>query len=59
MPVKVVSDKPVRTKRIVCGKCSYELEYTGEDIIYGDECRYIKCPRPSCTHQNFVKEWKD
>lgn len=64
--VTVKSEKPVRTKTVVCSKCSYELEYTGEDIVsydktdYGggsDTYYYIVCPRRSCGEHVFVKRW--
>jgi hypothetical protein len=60
MVVKVVSEKPVKTKRQVCPKCGYELEYTGEDVEsfvhhdYGggsDTVYYIMCPRQTCNEQ--------
>ncbi len=55
MPVKVVSEKPVKTKRVTCPNCAYELEYTGEDVSssvdgYGDISYTIRCPRTSCRH---------
>lgn len=50
--VKVTSDGPVRTKKTVCGNCSYELEFTGEDVICGNEWSYIYCPRESCRSAN-------
>lgn len=52
--VKVISDKPVRTKKKVCPHCGYRLEYTDNDVStrngtdYGggpDGCDYIICPR--------------
>lgn len=64
--VKVVSDKPVRTKKVVCSKCGYELEYTGEDVQShtstdysgcSDTDYYITCPRSSCNERVFVKRW--
>ncbi len=55
MPVKVVSDAPVKTKRVTCHNCCYELEFTGEDMFSysdgdGDCYRYIICPRASCKN---------
>jgi len=64
MTVKVVSDKPVRTRKVVCTKCSFELEYTGEDVKSYDKrdysgdldtYYYIECPR--CSKQVFVRAW--
>lgn len=58
MVVKVVSDKPVRTKKVICPKCGYELEYTGEDVreyehrdyTGGSDTVYqIVCPRTTCN----------
>lgn len=54
MTVKVVSEKPVKTKRTACKNCGYELEYTGEDVIYGDGIKMIVCPRKTCGHTNLV-----
>lgn len=61
--VRVVSEKPVKTKKLICGKCGYELEYTGEDVESsdytggGDYYEYILCPRPRCNHQNRVSSY--
>jgi len=64
--VTVKSDKPVRTKTVVCSKCGYELEYTGEDVsshtytdISGtsDTDYYITCPRSSCRERVWVRRW--
>lgn len=63
MAVKVVSEKPVRTRRVVCGKCSYELEYTGVDVHAGtyscmgegNDWHYIVCPL--CEEKTEVKPW--
>jgi len=63
--VKVSSDGPVLTKKVVCSKCAYELEYTGEDVkdvqgfIMGesDTSYYIVCPRKSCKKHVTVKAW--
>lgn len=54
MPVKVISDGPTGTKRITCPRCTYVLEFTGEDVIThvdsdGDVYRHIVCPRPECA----------
>lgn len=53
MTVKVVSDRPVKPKRVVCPRCSFELEFTGEDVrvsvdSYGDVSKSIICPRREC-----------
>ncbi len=64
--ITVKSDKPVKTKTCICTKCSYELEYTGEDVqsYYssdydggGDTVYYIICPRQSCREKNYVKRY--
>lgn len=62
MVVKVVSDNPVKTKRVVCSKCAYELEYTGEDIkVTGSDCDIysIVCPRESCKEKVYVPRWNN
>jgi hypothetical protein len=55
--VTVVSDKPVKTKKVICPNCGFELEYTGVDVTsyektdYSgdtDTYYYIVCPRPPC-----------
>lgn len=55
--VRVVSDKPEKTKECVCPKCCYRLAYTGEDVTsksytdYGggsDIYQFITCPRTTC-----------
>ncbi len=51
MPVRVVSSQPVKTKKVICTKCGYELEFTGEDIrISGrdEDTQVIDCPRKTC-----------
>lgn len=64
--VKVISEKPIKTKTIVCPNCGYDLEYTGEDVRshtasdYGggsDTYYHIVCPRNSCNHKIFVKSY--
>lgn len=64
--VTVKSDKPVKTKTVICMKCSYQLEYTGEDVQsydktdYGggtDTYYYIVCPRPTCREKNNVSRY--
>lgn len=57
MAVKVISDKPVRMKRVICPTCCYELEFTGEDVITvvdrdGDSFQSIQCPRLECQRKN-------
>ncbi len=59
MAVRVVSDKPVKTKKITCPNCGYELEFTGEDVkkrTYScmgesDSELYITCPRSPCNEK--------
>jgi hypothetical protein len=55
--VVVKSKKPVKIKTVICSKCGYELEYTGEDIKFYDKTDYgggtdryyhIVCPRETC-----------
>jgi hypothetical protein len=63
MAVKVVSEGPVLTRKVVCSKCTYELEYTGEDVKESsgycmgesETWHYIVCPR--CKTQVTVKAW--
>jgi hypothetical protein len=66
MVVRVVSDKPVKTKRQVCPKCGYELEYTGEDVKEvssrdytgcSDTYYYLHCPRVTCGEQISVSRY--
>ena len=57
MTVRVVSDKPIRTKRTTCPTCCYELEFTGEDVLTVSDCdgdlfQSIQCPRPECQKRN-------
>ena len=33
MPVKVISDGPVRTRKHVCESCGYELEFCNVDLV--------------------------
>jgi hypothetical protein len=64
MAVKVISYKPVAAKQINCSKCTYRLEYTGEDVksqsysSYGesDTYYYIACPR--CKERVHVRAWR-
>jgi len=64
MTVKVVSEGPTRTKRVVCQKCTFELEYTGLDVeadvgCYMGETQIdyrIKCPH--CGSHTNVKPWR-
>lgn len=64
MTVKIISEKPVRTKRVVCNKCCYELEYTGVDVqVLGGYCMgeydvssYIICPE--CKERITVSAWR-
>jgi hypothetical protein len=66
--VKVSSDGPVKTKKVICSKCSYELEYTGEDVKtqslfemaeFSGISYYITCPRENCQAKNTVPFWGD
>jgi hypothetical protein len=58
--VKVVSEGPVLTKKVICRNCGYELEFTGEDVHSwtdsdGDLYQRIMCPREKCAKQISVK----
>lgn len=66
MVVKVVSEGPVRTKEVVCSKCGYKLQYTGEDVHTStfrdydggsDTYHRITCPRSSCGEVINVSAW--
>lgn len=55
--VRVISDGPTKTKRVICPNCAYELEYTGEDVYSftdsdGDRFQHIFCPRAECASSN-------
>ena len=65
MAIKIVSDAPTRSKRVTCPKCTFLLEYTGEDVQSGwsydytggkDECHWIVCPR--CSHRVTIRPWR-
>lgn len=65
MPVKVVSDGPVKTRKLICENCCYELEYTPADVSEkysrdwdggGDTYYWIVCPRLECNYKNYLKE---
>lgn len=64
MTVRVLSDKPVKPKRVLCSKCTYELEYTGCDVNDGKfscmgestDWSYIVCPK--CDEKVEVKPWR-
>jgi predicted RNA-binding Zn-ribbon protein involved in translation (DUF1610 family) len=63
MPVKVVSEGPTASKQVTCSKCTYKLEYTGEDVQTSsgysmgehDVSFYIVCPR--CGANTSVPAW--
>lgn len=63
MPVKIVSEGPTATKQTTCRKCTYKLEYTGEDVkssggyVMGeyDVSYYIICPH--CKEHTPVPMW--
>ncbi len=64
MPVKVVSEGPVRTRNHVCDSCGYELEFCNVDLQpHRTDCdgdpiekvgRYLVCPRPECKFRNRI-----
>lgn len=64
MAVKVVSDKPVTSKRHVCVHCGYELEFNNIDLVPhrtdsdGDALekrgQYLVCPRNPCGFRNWI-----
>ena len=58
MTVRVISDRPIVSKRAVCPNCGYELEFTGEDVLTssgcdGDQFQGIACPRKECQRMAF------
>lgn len=62
--VTVKSSTPTKTKEIACSKCTYLLEYTGEDVEtrtvhdYGggsEVFSWIVCPR--CNQDVSVERW--
>ncbi len=63
MTVKVVSDKPLKTKKVMCTICCYELEYTGVDVKSSsgysmgehDVSFYIECS--NCKNTVSVSGW--
>lgn len=64
--VIVKSKKPVKTKSVICNKCGYELEYTGEDVKSYDKTDYtgdtdtyyyIVCPRETCGCKVLVSRY--
>lgn len=66
MVVRVISDKPIKTKKCTCTKCGYELEYTGEDVSFynhtdygggSDTYYFIICPRETCKEKIFVSKY--
>ena len=64
MTIKVISDKPVVSRKIVCKNCGYELEFNNVDLVdhntdwEGDAVepkgKYLVCPRSGCHHRNLV-----
>lgn len=66
--VKVNSEKPVVSRKVVCTRCGYEWEYSGEDVYEGrstdytgssDLYYYIVCPRLSCGNNTKVACWRN
>ena len=65
MTIRIVSDAPVVTKRVICARCGYELEFNDVDTVAhrtdsdGDAIErcgmYLVCPREECKHRNLVK----
>ena len=62
MAVRVISEKPVKTRKTVCGNCGHELEFTNADVKTDydtdytgsrDSFRYIECPSPACAAQGY------
>lgn len=55
--VRVISEKPVLTRKVICNYCGYELEYTGQDVkasYFGDKYRnFIECPREGLQIKSF------
>ena len=64
MVIKIKSDGPTKTKEVVCTKCTYLLEYTGEDVVtstgysFGEynPSYWIVCPR--CQENVSVRAWR-
>ena len=64
MVVRVVSEKPVVTRKHTCENCGYELEFNNVDLkdhrtdSDGDAIeargKYLVCPRPECNYRNLV-----
>lgn len=64
MAVKVVSEAPVKTKQVTCGKCCFRLEYTGVDVksewrsdYTGDRDEYFWIDCPKCSATVIVSRW--
>lgn len=66
MAVKVVSERPVTSRRCVCDNCGYELEFNNIDLKChridsdGDAVeprgKYLICPRVECGFRNLVEK---
>lgn len=58
--VKVISEGPLGAKQITCSKCTFRLEYTGEDVklqsFTSSPYSYIVCPR--CQQKVIVGVWR-
>jgi len=64
MTIRVISEKPVETKKTVCKNCGYELEFCNVDLVphRTDSDRdpieprgmYLVCPRGVCNHRNMI-----
>ena len=62
MTIKVVSEGPVKVRRVICPGCNYRLEYGPEDFPPSDVLgsmpyRMLRCPRKGCEARIWVKEW--
>ena len=59
MAPRIIGETPVAVATVICTRCGYLIEYTGEDVT--PVCalgRTIKCPRPSCGATIQVPEFK-
>ncbi len=64
MTVKVISERPVITRKHTCGNCGYELEFNNVDLVdhltdsdhdpIEARGRYLVCPRAGCWHRNLI-----
>lgn len=63
MTVKIISDAPVFSRKVVCRWCCFRLEYTGVDVTYvvdplATDRTFIDCPNKDCKREVDVPPWK-